>query len=177
MFDEAQVTQVDKLQGNIREMRSLVQKPDALAGKATANTVEFQTLLIKARDHAHELSLHLEKKAQETKNSKEHYAVLMENISGIDSRLAAMKAATAPDLLDKELSRIESNIYLLTKQTPYTLLMMRVVEIGLPLLLSLFTFFFLFRYNLTETRSHEIKALLVQRNAKEAETNPEIAHI
>ena len=52
----------------------------------------------------------------------------------------------------------------LTKQTPYTLLMMRVVEIGLPLLLSIFSIFFLLRYSLTEKRSHEIKELLKKRN-------------
>ena len=42
--------------------------------------------------------------------------------------------------------------------------MMRVVEIGLPLLLSIFSIFFVLRYSLTEKRSHEIKDLLKQRN-------------
>ena len=42
--------------------------------------------------------------------------------------------------------------------------MMRVVEIGLPLLLGIFSIFFLLRYSLTEKRSHEIKNLLKQRN-------------
>ena len=42
--------------------------------------------------------------------------------------------------------------------------MMRVVEIGLPVLLSIFSIFFLLRYSLTEKRSHEIKDLLKQRN-------------
>ena len=56
----------------------------------------------------------------------------------------------------------------LTQQTPYTLLMMRVVEIGLPLLLSIFSIFFLLRYSLTEKRSHEIKALLKKRNEEKS---------
>jgi Na+/melibiose symporter-like transporter len=68
------------------------------------------------------------------------------------------------DFLDKELGNIEYEIKPLTKQTPYTLLMMRVVEIGLPLLLSIFSIFFVLRYSLTEKRSHEIKDLLKQRN-------------
>jgi Na+/melibiose symporter-like transporter len=42
--------------------------------------------------------------------------------------------------------------------------MMRVVEIGLPLLLSLFSIFFVMKYSLTEKRSHEIKDLLRERN-------------
>jgi Na+/melibiose symporter-like transporter len=54
-------------------------------------------------------------------------------------------------------------------------LMMRVVEIGLPVLLSLVSLFFLFQYSLTEKRSHEIKDLLKQRNearSKEAHNAP-----
>jgi Na+/melibiose symporter-like transporter len=70
----------------------------------------------------------------------------------------------SPDFLDKELGSIENSIMPLTQQTPYTLLMMRVVEIGLPLLLSIFSIFFLLRYTLTEKRSHEIKDLLRERN-------------
>ena len=75
-----------------------------------------------------------------------------------------MNMASSMEILDKELSAIKNNIVPLTKQTPYTLLMMRVVEIGLPLFLSLFSIFFVLRYSLTEKRSHEIKDLLKQRN-------------
>jgi len=42
--------------------------------------------------------------------------------------------------------------------------MMRVVEIGLPLLLSIFSIFFILRYSLTEERTNEIKNLLRKRN-------------
>jgi Na+/melibiose symporter-like transporter len=83
-----------------------------------------------------------------------------------------MNTSLSAEYLDKELSAIESNITPLTKQTPYTLLMMRVLEIGLPVLLSLFSIFFLLRYSLTEKRSHEIKDLLIQRNA-ERQKQPE----
>lgn len=75
-----------------------------------------------------------------------------------------MNAASSLVLLDNELGAIEGKIAPLTQQTPYTLLMMRVVEIGLPLLLSIFSIFFLLKYSLTEKRSHEIKDLLRQRN-------------
>ncbi|WP_295392418.1 hypothetical protein [uncultured Thiodictyon sp.] len=67
--------------------------------------------------------------------------------------------------MDRALVDIEKEIVQLTRQPPYTLLMMRVVEIGLPLLLSVFSVFFVFRYTLTEKRSHEITVLLRQRNA------------
>jgi len=60
--------------------------------------------------------------------------------------------------------RLKKDIEPLKKQSPYTLLMMRVVEIGLPLLLSLLALFFAVRYTLTEKRTFEIKELLSQRN-------------
>ena len=82
----------------------------------------------------------------------------------MNNRISALNMNSTPDALDKELAVIEQEIMPLTQQTPYTLLMMRVVEIGLPLLLSIFSIFFLLRYSLTEKRSHEIKDLLKQRS-------------
>jgi Na+/melibiose symporter-like transporter len=90
----------------------------------------------------------------------------MQKITGVNNRLNNMNTASSMEILDKELSAIKKNIVPLTQQTPYTLLMMRVVEIGLPLFLSLFSIFFVLRYSLTEKRSHEIKDLLRQRNQK-----------
>ncbi len=94
---------------------------------------------------------------------------LMQHITDVNKRLNKINIDTNPEILDKELESIEKEVTLLTKQSPYTLLMMRVVEIGLPLLLSIFSVFFVLRYSLTETRSHEIKELLRQRNLKLAE--------
>ncbi len=256
MFDETQVTKVDKIQGSVREMRSIVQywkgypglgstnkewlentktkvgealteskeymtyldkeslkEPDEanriltaypeerknmlsnafLTTKVTSIELEqvqsllaslvpraqdslmnaaveraipltLETKLVKARMYSFELRSHLEAKSLETKNSRKHYDVIMEEISGVNNRLASMNAASSLVLLDNELGAIEGKIAPLTQQTPYTLLMMRVVEIGLPLLLSIFSIFFLLKYSLTEKRSHEIKDLLRQRN-------------
>ena len=86
----------------------------------------------------------------------------------LNDRLARLNAASTLHDLDDELATIEKDIPPLTKQTPYTLLMMRVVEIGLPVLLSIFSIFFLLRYSLTEKRSREIKDLLKQRNEERA---------
>jgi Na+/melibiose symporter-like transporter len=58
----------------------------------------------------------------------------------------------------------QKNVVTVKKQTPYTLLMMRVVEIGIPVLLSIFSLMFIFRYTLTEKRSLEIKELLKAKN-------------
>lgn len=127
-------------------------------------TLTLQTKLEKARVDAFELKMHLETKSDETKNSKEHYNELMQDIRVVNNQLAKMNASESLEILDQKLSTIESEIVPLKKQTPYTLFMMRAVEIGLPLLLSIFSIIFVLRYTLTEERSHEIKELLKQRN-------------
>lgn len=256
MFDETQVTKVDKIQGNIRDMRSKVQYWEGYKGVSVANAswlentraqsaeaikeskeflgylelesnkkqegknlnvsayqsqrksllvteipvtkstilaleqlqlrleksgpmarasgidtmvreaipLTLQTKLEKARMNSFELKSRLEDKSLETKNSQEHYKQLLQNITGVTFRLENISTASSPNNLDKELGTIEKEIIPLTRQSPYTLLMMRVVEIGLPLLLSIFSVFFVLRYSLTEKRSHEIKELIRQRN-------------
>jgi hypothetical protein len=139
--------------------------------KTTGNAVSkkiieltLQTKLDKARVNAVELLLHLETKATETKKSKAHYEELMKNILEVNARLSNMDASVQLAALDRELASIEGAIVPIKKQAPYTLLMMRIVEIGLPLFLSIFSVFFVLRYTLTEKRSHEIKELLRIRN-------------
>lgn len=160
MFDETQVTKVDALQGSIGLIRSEVKS--VVEGKT--KTANFEEMIEKSRLRSSELMVHLEGEALKTKKSEAHYKELMEHMSGVNNRIVNLNAALPPELLDNELSAIEKDIVLLTQQSPYTLLMMRVVEIGLPLLLSIFSVFFILRYSLTEKRSHEIKALLKQRN-------------
>jgi Na+/melibiose symporter-like transporter len=90
--------------------------------------------------------------------------MLMHNVNGLNSKLAEIASTMPLAFLDGEFATIEGQIVQLKKQSPYTLLMMRVVEIGLPVLLSIFAIFFVMRYSLTEKRSHEIKELLRQRS-------------
>jgi glycoside/pentoside/hexuronide:cation symporter, GPH family len=138
---------------------------------AEAIPLTFQTKFEKARMYSFELMSHLESKSRESKNSAVHYQQIIKSMTTLNDRLARLNAASTLHDLDDELATIEKDIPPLTKQAPYTLLMMRVVEIGLPVLLSIFSMFFLLRYSLTENRSREIKNLLNQRNearAKEA---------
>jgi hypothetical protein len=157
--------------GELEQVQSLLANlvpgaQDSLMNAAVAKAIPLTlgTKLVKAKVYSFELLSHLEAKSLETKNSREHYDVIMQEISGVNNRLAGMSTSSSMVLLDNELGTIESKIVPLTKQTPYTLLMMRVVEIGLPLLLSIFSIFFVLKYSLTEKRCHEIKDLLRERN-------------
>ena len=165
------VTELEKIQVRIEGLGS--QAPDSLVKSVIADAMPLtlQVKLLKARVNSFELLSHLEARSMETKNSKQHYQTLMREITGINNRLADMNKEQSLSVLDKDLGTIESEIRPLTKQTPYTLLMMRVVEIGLPVLLCLFSFIFVIRYTLTEKRSNEIKELLRQRSVGRSNGN------
>lgn len=142
-----------------------------LAREAVALTL--QTKFEKSKVTSFELISHLESKSLVPKLIKKeetdkHYDQIMKEINGVRERIARIQTSSSLESLDKDLGSIEDEIMPLTQQTPYTLLMMRVVEIGLPFLLSLVSIFFVLRYTLTEKRSHEIKDILKQRNAEQA---------
>ncbi len=160
MFDEGQVTKFDAFQGSVRELRTEVDH--AKAGKA--DPAKMRTLVATARTRSGALAAHLEVTARHSDRSREHYQALLTDVAGMRKQLELMQVTMPLEAFDRELTVIETKLPALTQQTPYTLLMMRIVEIGLPVLLSLFSVFFIFRYSLTEKRSHEIKELLEQRN-------------
>ena len=92
--------------------------------------------------------------------------MLLEKTAAMRSDLSTMNTSLSLQFLEKELLDMEDRIVPLKRQSSYTLLMMRIVEIGLPIILSLFSLFFVMRYSLTEERLQEIKMLLRARNAK-----------
>ena len=163
---------LEKLQTHWASLGPETKAPLIKAAVAEAIPLTLQTKLEKAKMNSFELMAHLESKSKEQKDSAEHYQEILQNISEVNNWFINLNLAAPPAALDAELTTIAKDVALLTKQAPYTLLMMRVVEIGLPVLLSLFSGFFLLRYSLTEKRSHEIKDLLRQRNeARSEETN------
>ena len=164
---KATVGSLELLQSNIK---SLGPNPaDSVVSNLSKNAIALtlDTKLEKARLNSFELLAHLEGKSIETNKSKEHFDIIIKKSSGIDDRLTNINSNMPLDQLDKELASIETETVQLTIQSPYTLLMMRVVEIGLPILLSIFSIFFVLKYSLTEKRSHEIKELLKRRNLEE----------
>ena len=168
----ASITSVKSTVGKLEQLQQKVEKPGTLSDTLPvkrfvdeAIPLTLQTKLDKARVNSFELMSRLQAKSLETSNSKEHYKKLNEKITGVNDRLANMNTVSPAENLDRELGVIESETTPLTQQTPHTLLMMRVVEIGLPLLLCFISIFFILRYSLTEKRCHEIKDLLKQRNS------------
>jgi GPH family glycoside/pentoside/hexuronide:cation symporter len=123
----------------------------------------------KAEVNAFHLEAHLRTRTKESEKSEEHYRELLENMAEIRKDLSTFNTARDLRLLEDELLQLEERVVPLKIQSPYTLFMMRLVEIGLPVLLSIFSFFFITRYSLTEERLREIKQLLKARNKKREE--------
>ena len=163
---------LEQLQVRLANLEPQAQDSLVKATVAEAIPLTLQASLEKARMNSFELMAHLQSKSRKHKNSLAHYQEIIRNMTTVDDRIASLRAASSPEVMDQALTAIANDIVPLTKQAPYTLLMMRVVEIGLPVLLSIFSIFFLLRYSLTEKRSHEIKDLLKHRNeARSKEAN------
>ncbi|MBK1791382.1 MFS transporter [Persicirhabdus sediminis] len=101
----------------------------------------------------------------------EHYAELLTHLAEIETFYKKVKES--PELhmqdleaLKKELDVVQVDSMKLKMQAPDILLWIRLIEIGVPLLLSAFSLTMIARYRLTEDRAHEIQVLLKERNAK-----------
>ncbi len=163
---DSTVNELEKLRSEIISIKSDPNRENVEAVNKDVISLTLQTMLEKSKVDAFELWMHLETRSDETKNSREHYDELLGNVQWVYDRLKRMSTMESLSAIDNGLSEIEGKIVPLKKQTPYTLLMMRIVEIGLPFLLSLFSIFFVLKYSLTEKRSHEIKELIRLRNVE-----------
>ena len=160
---KSNIRELEQLQGHIDEIGSV----DSTSRAKIIHEIiplTLQTSLSKTRLNSDELLWHFEDKSRETTKSKKHYEKLIEDITRINNRLTSVSTQSSLNSFDKELDAIEKKTTALTLQSPYTLLMMRVVEIGLPVILSIVSIFLALYYPLTEKRCHEIKELLKQRN-------------
>lgn len=127
-------------------------------------SLTLESGLSKARINASLLQLHLEKQSLDNDNSKAHYQNLNVSITEVCKLLLDIKTSDDLELINTKIKNIKEKMKLLTQQAPYTLFMMRAVEIGLPLLLSIISIFFAMRYSLSEERCYEIKEALKKRN-------------
>ncbi|MGE5350119.1 MAG: MFS transporter [Actinomycetota bacterium] len=120
----------------------------------------MQSKLTRARISSFDLLVHLRSRSNEQQKSRAHTEQLTGSVTEMNNMIYAIEYGSPLDDMETRLAAIGGNIEPLKKQSPYTLLMMRVVEIGLPVLLCLLALVFAFRYALTEKRTLEIKELL-----------------
>lgn len=165
---------IDQTRMGITELEAILSRPEIWerqypdsASSALLEDIRrlsLRTDILKAEMASFELMSHLAGKSADDINNSAHYADLIGISSTLYARVSTIDASSPPQTLDNELGLIEKDIVPLTRQSPYTLLMMRIVEIGLPLLLSIFSIFFVLRYTLTEKRSRQVQEQLRERN-------------
>jgi len=124
----------------------------------------FQAKFEKTKDNLFDFQVYLKDKSLQKIKNVNHYKELETISNEISERLMLMKANPTLAVIQSEIKATEQNIVPLKKQTPYTLLMMRIIEIGLPIILSLISILLILRYTLTEKRLVEIKELLANKN-------------
>lgn len=122
--------------------------------------------LIKAQYNVYELIKHFESKI-DGKSDEAHYKDLLKGITAINSFLRDYNIYETDSINIQKLDQIAQKIPSLKRQSPFTLLMMRVVEIGLPVIMSILSLIFIFRYNLSEKRLQQIKQALTIRNKEQ----------
>lgn len=114
----------------------------------------------------YDLNAHLKDKILNNNDSnKEHYISLRSEVEKMQQQISTLDISNT-NSVQLTAEELKKSIVPLKKQTTFTLLRMRIVEIGTPILLSLLSFFFILKYTLTEKRSLEIKELLSNRNTE-----------
>lgn len=143
------------------------QKPDSIYLSALAYKIAIQSMnfsLIKAQNNVYELTDHFKANLKDKTDGK-HYSDLLVEVAQINRMLNSINIYEPDSITVLKLDGIGEKIPSLKRQSSYTLLMMRVVEIGLPVVMSILSLIFLLAYNLTEKRLQEIKQALTERNS------------
>lgn len=156
----------------LSELKSLptVNSLDSLSGFIHRFTTLSLSLRIdQAALSALTLKLHFSKKTPTDTKEMAHREMLMHNLALIQNQLTSLILLPAPFLESKPsmkplLATIEKALSQLTRQAPESLLLMRLIEIALPILLSLISLLFALKYPLTNQRCQEIQRALIKRN-------------
>ena len=136
-----------------------------MENKFSVSPVLYSSVLNQAQQNTLDLQYYLQSESNKPENkNKDHYLDLSKHLEKIEQILTALKAQTNLASAQSEIAQLHKEIVALKRQTPYTLLMMRVVEIGIPVVLSILSILMLMRYSLTEQRTEEIKNLLKLKN-------------
>lgn len=178
MFDEQQTTKIDKVSGSINVMVVQMEeweKPDIQEIKYTPVITEKSgDILIsidKTINHFQETIDKGDKNTEHYKNKLLPTALELKEVF-LDINKNADIWAKKPDLLAMTVKKAYDDSFLLARQSPRTLFLLRFVEIGLPLILCIISLLITLNYPLTEDRAYEIKELLEKRNKEKNANNP-----
>lgn len=169
-FDQKQNVTVDALGSSVALIKS-----DAelwLAGKVESadRIVQFNRHLEKTVSSAEGVREHFDDRIESHPDQSKHVHELVERLRGIHAQVDAIRTNSKKYLADPatlvaDADAILADTPLLKQQAPITLYRLRLLDIGLPLALSVVSIWLTLRYPLTEARCYEIKAELKRRRA------------
>jgi GPH family glycoside/pentoside/hexuronide:cation symporter len=172
-FDETQNVTVDTLGTSVAVIRSEAELWLADEVNSADRIARLDRQLEKMATGVEGLSAHFDDRIAKYPEQAEHVRRLVDRLDNVRSKTAALQAnrttyVVAPATLVAEADAILAETPLLKQQAPLTLFRLRLVEIGLPLVLSIVSIWLTLRYPLTEARCYEIKAELKKRRAESA---------
>jgi GPH family glycoside/pentoside/hexuronide:cation symporter len=169
-FDADQNKAVEKLVGNVGVIRADAKQWENEIGKVESREASLEKNLDDLLTNLGEVEEHLAARGQQFPQQTEHYSVLLNQVDVVRSTGQSMlenrsDLAAKPKDLTESVANLLQEVLLLKPQSPTTLFRLRLVEIGVPLLLSVISIYLALRYPLTEARCHEIKRELEARHA------------
>jgi GPH family glycoside/pentoside/hexuronide:cation symporter len=172
-FDETQNVTVDALGTSVAVIRSEAQLWLADEVNSADRITRLNRQLEKMVSSVEGLKVHFDNRIEKYPEQAEHVRRLVDRLDTVRSKAAALQAdsatyVTAPAALLEQADAILAETPLLKQQAPLTLFRLRLVEIGLPLALSIISIWLTLRYPLTEARCYEIKAALKKQRAESA---------
>jgi GPH family glycoside/pentoside/hexuronide:cation symporter len=167
-FDEDQNVLVDGLQSTLAVIEADAGKWQENSVNAAERVAALNQQLDRLTSDAAELRQHFAERLEKHPSQIAHLQRLAEQIDSFRSQVTELRAgsadlAVAPAEVISQVETLRQETLQLKQQTPIALFRLRLVEIGVPLVLSIVTIVLTLRYPLTEARSYEIKAELEKR--------------
>lgn len=173
-FDEGQNVTVESLQGNIAIVKSEAERWQTEEVDAEARAATLEKQLDEAISTTDELRTHFASRLNEYPDLADHTRQLLDSLDPLSTALQLLQArrdtvVNSPSQVIDNADRLLLQTAPLKKQAPSSLFRLRLVEIGLPLTLSLVSIVLTLGYPLTEERCYEIKEALAKRRSRSRE--------
>jgi GPH family glycoside/pentoside/hexuronide:cation symporter len=174
-FDESQNVAVETLMGKVGIISADAEQWQNQNGDFAVRRAALEKNLNELLANTTKVEEHFADRNKRFPDQADHFRQLLEQVGVVRATARTLLASTAdlvarPQELSAESGALLQQILLLKQQAPTTLFRLRLVEIGLPLLLSVVSIFLTLRYPLSEARCHEIKRELELRHASVAQT-------
>jgi GPH family glycoside/pentoside/hexuronide:cation symporter len=169
-FDAYQNVAVEKVMGNVGVIRADAERWQDESGDVAARQADLEKNLNALLANTDKVKQHFDERSNKLPEQSEHFLGLFKQVEVVRTTTQGLldnsaDSVTKPKELTQAANALMQQVLLLEPQSPITLFRLRLVEIGMPLLLSVISIFLALRYPLTEARCHEIKRELEARHA------------